>query len=971
MKSIFRLLPLLAVATLSLSAQTAVAPWLPQQFLNNAGQPLADGLVYSCAAGSSCPGNPLDTYTSSNGLAKNPNPIVLNGGGFAPSGIWLTPNTGYKFVIATAQGATVYTIDNVFGALTIAPSSVTPGLPLNSLQYNCGPGNLCGSSNLLWDPGNQVLSVTGTSGQSAVNVLSGYLTAYGGVVSAVQNGGSWNGFNSNTDGANLRGYVVSQTNVNTSGGYVDFSGITYNPYLGAQCLDQWGNLVQQPLPLNGYSGFPTTDIILWATTSPSMPSNGSCGAPLPVSPVLTVDGVPNQQWGLATNGYFFPRGGLATDNPAFNSIQSLLGGMYAKLGFTSDQAFYLKTNGAPNTPAANYGGIAYAGAAVGSGLTYEFYNASSGSWTNVNLASGGGGGGGSPGSPNDSIQTNSGGVFTGYSWLTVNTSGQYVVSNGGYQTPASGSGGCTAFNCFDSISGGMHAGLGFTADQAFYPKGYASSASLNTPASGYGGLAYAGSTIGTGATYYYYNAATPGWASVDLSTSGSGCTLGGTASGQVIFNLSSACASSTNLQWNNSTAQLTVGGGTSTTQSIIISNGYGLANAGWNAGTCSASTCIQAPSGGLKAGLGVTANQAFYPLGYSSASSLNPPAAGYGGIGYAGSGLNYWFWNGTNSTWNQINLSSSGGGGAAGPQYAVQVNNGSGGFTASTNFTFNTATNVANIGGSLNILGSPSINTSNQFVGSAVNVSGAVQSQSTGASVAFQNANNLFSVTGSGVENIQSITVAGGSGNGVNITSNTAANSFQTVGGFSSLNGSSTNSFQNSNGSFQVNGLGAMTVGAVTSNSTIQSTLGSGVAFQAGSGAFQAYANGNINGLNINALTSLQINGTTVVNSSGVFVSGGGINTSGGGSFGAGGVVTSGGGIFASGVTFNGGIATNAATNSNIYIGSGNLYVRYPGASSGISCSGITNGWIAITSDNYVVWCGNGGTRYRATGVSF
>lgn len=94
-------------------------------------------------------------------------------------------------------------------------------------------------------------------------------------------------------------------------------------------------------------------------------------------------------------------------------------------------------------------------------------------------------------------------------------------------------------------------------------------------------------------------------------------------------------------------------------------------------------------------------------------------------------------------------------------------------------------------------------------------------------------------------------------------------------------------------------------------------------------------------------------------------------NASGGEFVGAGGVVTTGGGIFGAGVTMNGGFGTGSATSSTLYIGSGNLYVRYPGASSGISCAGVTNGWFGITSDNYVVWCGNSGTRYRAAGASY
>lgn len=851
---------LLLCASVPLFGQGAIIPFVPQQFSNNAGVPLANGKLYSCVAGQSCPGTTQTTYNSSSLVTAWPNPITLDGGGFVPNGqgVWLAPGVGYKFVWSSSSGATVGSLDNVFGAITSVPAGVAPGLPVNSLQFNCGPGNLCGDSGLLWDPVNKVLNLTGTMGQSGLNVLNSYVTSYGGFVSSLPGGGGWNGIQSNTDGIEMRGYLVAQTTANNAGGYIDIAPISYNPYNGAQCIDMYGNVVQQPLVLNGSTGFGPNDAVLWVGTSPSMPSGGSCGVPLPVSPSQTYQGVPNQSFGLFTNAYFFPRGGIATDAPEFNSIQSLQGGIYSKLGMTTDQALYPKAYASStslNVPGMGYGGWAYQG-----GDVYYYFNNVSSTWKTVNLSSGGGGGGSAQG-PANAIQANDptgAGIFSGYSWLTVNVGGSfggYVISQGGLQVPNTGAGGCNVFNCVDVLSGGVHTGLGVTADQAFYPKAYATTSGLNPPASGYGGFTYAGASVGTGATYRYYNQMSAAWATVDFSSSGSGCTLGGTTTGQVIFNLSSACTSSSNLAWDNTAQNLAIIGSSGTAQALTIT-GYGLASDGWNTGTCALATCINAGSGGGTFGLGVTTNQALYPFGYSSAVSLNPPASGYGGIGYTGSGLNYWIWNATASTWNNVNLGSGGGGGAcpAGSANYIQYNGGTN-CAASANLTFNPGTNVLNLGGSFAILGATAIDTTNRFVGAGgVNVAGPVVSagtiQSTLASgVSFQSAGGAFQA------------FANGNINGLNINALT---------------------------SLQINGVTVIdssrnltNIGNETASGVIQTTLASGVAFQAGAGAFQAFANGNINGLNINASTSLQILGTTMINSAGVFVSGGGFNSSG------------------------------------------------------------------------------------------
>lgn len=141
---------------------------------------------------------------------------------------------------------------------------------------------------------------------------------------------------------NKNSYPVTQNTAGTNGGYMVFSPVTYNPYDGGTCLDMWGNPVQQPVPGAGQPAFGTNDLVLWNSLSPSMPfapgtgttglvqnqvftSNpvttgpGPCGVPLPV----------NGDYGINTNGYFFGRAGIGTDNSKYNSIQSLQGGVTA------------------------------------------------------------------------------------------------------------------------------------------------------------------------------------------------------------------------------------------------------------------------------------------------------------------------------------------------------------------------------------------------------------------------------------------------------------------------------------------------------------------------------------------------------------------------------------------------------------------------------------------------------------------
>ena len=82
------------------------------QFFDNNGIPLAGGLLYTYAAGTT---TPLATYTTSAGSIANSNPIVLDSAGRTPNEIWLTDGSAYKFVLKTSTSTQIGSYDNITG----------------------------------------------------------------------------------------------------------------------------------------------------------------------------------------------------------------------------------------------------------------------------------------------------------------------------------------------------------------------------------------------------------------------------------------------------------------------------------------------------------------------------------------------------------------------------------------------------------------------------------------------------------------------------------------------------------------------------------------------------------------------------------------------------------------------------------------------------------------------------------------
>lgn len=95
-----------------------LAPELFQQFFDNNGNPLANGQVFTYAAGTS---TKIASYADSSGTVQNQNPVLLDAAGRCDA--WFDITTPYKVVIAAANDTDppafpLRTIDNVSAPLT-------------------------------------------------------------------------------------------------------------------------------------------------------------------------------------------------------------------------------------------------------------------------------------------------------------------------------------------------------------------------------------------------------------------------------------------------------------------------------------------------------------------------------------------------------------------------------------------------------------------------------------------------------------------------------------------------------------------------------------------------------------------------------------------------------------------------------------------------------------------------------------
>jgi len=162
-KELFRLARTAGLAILlaaAVSGQATLAP--PPKFtgLDNNGNPIVGGLLYSYVAGTT---TPLATYTSSSASVANSNPVILDGAGRAD--IWLSSSSLYKLELRTAQGAVVWTVDNVSGSGGGGGGGTQPWVISGSdIYYSAGNVGVGGAPTT-----GQKLQVTGNE------IVTGYL----------------------------------------------------------------------------------------------------------------------------------------------------------------------------------------------------------------------------------------------------------------------------------------------------------------------------------------------------------------------------------------------------------------------------------------------------------------------------------------------------------------------------------------------------------------------------------------------------------------------------------------------------------------------------------------------------------------------------------------------------------------------------------------------------------------------------
>jgi hypothetical protein len=467
-----------------------------------------------------------------------------------------------------------------------------PGGPNGAVQYRSGTG-FAGDANLVWSSGAQILTLNGVAGNASLLVNNGFVQS-GGFFSQA---GSWQGFNTNSDGALLRGVHLGQNAAGTSGGYINIAPITY------------GTL---PLPLPGLSSFGANTALIWVAG--------------------VNNATPNTTFGINTNLYISAAGGLAGLNTLFNTIQAPFGGSYA-LSFTALNYVQAGRWNSATTPlpavtsgdTLNPGALSWDLNPASAGL--KVYNGS------AMVPIGGGGGGSCPGgATNGTIQFNSSGVCAGSSNLLWDGS-KIVATAGSTSTPGlvvltgfaqsdlgfvaikqSAPSTALPFNVVQAPTGGMYA-LSFTASKYIQmglsngPPTLTTSDALNP------GLLYCDGT--TTCVPKFWN----GSAYITLATGGA--TSPGGVDTNVQINSAGSFGGSSNLTYS---AQLLRSKASSAAVAgMFVETGFMQADEGFlgTAATCTQFNCIQAPGGGLY-GLSLTALNYVNAGNWNSATTTTP-----------------------------------------------------------------------------------------------------------------------------------------------------------------------------------------------------------------------------------------------------------------------------------------------------------------------------------------------------------
>lgn len=296
--------------------------------------------------------------------------------------------------------------------------------------------------------------------------------------------------------------------------------------------------------------------------------------------VMTVTGVTGTASIVAATSYIQSAEGFLTTSSSSTAVNAQSGGV------TALSLISIRNDGAAGLSLYRTSATARA---YGQGVT------SSGSWFLSDITAG-----------SNRITMDTAGLVTIGTTVSINQTGSITASGTiqGLGVNVTG----TAYNSLQVASGGLYCGLGLTTDQALYAKSYAASTSLNTPAAGYGGLAHK-----SGGQYWYYTGSA--WATVDLSTVGTG-SISGLTTNRIPYATSATALGNTALTWDNANTRLGVnkaapgttlhvGGqgyfdGAATGAGLTVADGYVESVEGYYSGFTSYQT-FQAPSGGMYA----------------------------------------------------------------------------------------------------------------------------------------------------------------------------------------------------------------------------------------------------------------------------------------------------------------------------------------------------------------------------------
>jgi len=565
------IIALLLGAAVHAAAQYGLAPAFDQQFFSNTGLPLIGGQIYTCYAGTSCPGNPLASYTDSTGAVQNSNPVVLDG--FGRASIWLTCSLAYKLVLQDAMGNTLVTSDN----------------------QTCGSGGGGGGGTNYWT----------LSGSTIYNNNGGGTEPPGGAGNVqvgadfIAGGNLWAGQSLRIASSTAPNHFILRANSGMA------SDVTWRwaqqDAMGCLASDGMGNLSFQACGAGLTPGGSNGNV--------QFNSNGYFGGNSNfnwnnTSQLLTVVAQTSSVAGIAVGtGYVQADAGfLATPSTAtqYDVVNAPGGGMYA-LSFTA--ANYIQSGFGATNPTMTPGDSPHPGAL--------YWNTTSGAeqvfngtaWVSL------GGGSGSAGGSNTDVQFNSSGALGGsgnFTWnngsrlLTVTSASSgvagiavgtgYIQADAGFlATPGT----AMAYDSIQAPGGGFY-GKSFTALNYIQTGNGTAIPTLTSGDSPNAGWMYYNTTNACEELY-----SGTAWSCLGMAGSSSP----GAPNSSVQFNNSGALGGSANLMWNNGSQLLTVTAASSSVAGIAVATGFVQADEGFIAtsGTGTQYNVIQAPGGGMAA----------------------------------------------------------------------------------------------------------------------------------------------------------------------------------------------------------------------------------------------------------------------------------------------------------------------------------------------------------------------------------